>query len=78
MIFGGKPSSYIKVKEIEQTSDASNFAIPYIDNGIFKIRVMSEKEIHHSEHNRGEAKLQKPDFVFNRALGINDYTEPNR
>lgn len=37
MKLGGKRGSYIKVKEIEQTADGHDIAIPFIDNGIFKI-----------------------------------------
>jgi hypothetical protein len=45
MKIGGKPRSYIKVKEIEQTDDGHDFAIPYIDNGIFKIRVITHCQV---------------------------------
>ena len=34
--------SYIKVKEIEQNSSGTNFAIVYLDDGVFKLRVLGD------------------------------------
>ena len=39
---GGLPNSYIKVKEIEQNSTGTNFAVVYLDDGIFKLRVLGD------------------------------------
>ena len=79
MKIGGKPRSYIKVKEIEQTADGHDFAIPYIDNGIFKIRVITNCQIKSADqNNNGLMEGEINDFEFNNPLGIDNFTEPNR
>lgn len=39
---GGEKDSYIKVKEVEQNSNGTIFAVAYIDDGIFKLRTFGE------------------------------------
>jgi hypothetical protein len=80
MKIGGKPRSYIKVKDIEQTADGHDFAIPYIDNGIFKIRVTTRCQVEKAEkNNNGHLECSGcHDFEFNSVLGIDNYTEPNK
>lgn len=68
--FGGNEDSYIKVKEVEQYKDASRFAISYLDNGIFKIKVINIDKSNDKIETCVNAEL-------NSELGINNRTEPN-
>ena len=40
---GGKPDSYIKVKEVEQNFAGNHYAIVYIDDGNFRLRTFGKK-----------------------------------
>lgn len=35
---GGEPDSYIKLKEVMQNKEGTQFAIAYLDDGNFKLR----------------------------------------
>ena len=37
--FGGRQEDFIKLKEIEQNSDGTKFAIAYFNDGLFRVRV---------------------------------------
>ena len=37
-MIGGKETSYIKIKEVEQTSDGKKYAVVYNDDGHFYMR----------------------------------------
>jgi hypothetical protein len=40
--YGGTENSYIKMKDVEQDSDGTKYAIAYIDDGFFKLRVFDK------------------------------------
>lgn len=40
---GGEPDDYIKLKEVEQNENGTKFAISYMNNGNFKIRVFGQE-----------------------------------
>jgi hypothetical protein len=66
---GGKPKNYIKLKEVEQTSDGNKFAITYMDDGKFRIRTFQNKT-------RNESEIKRNEFDINKALGLDDFTMP--
>ena len=37
--YGGKPDSYIKMKDVEQNNQGDKFCAPYFNNGYFFIRM---------------------------------------
>jgi len=41
-MIGGKPVSYIRTKEVEQNSRGDKYAIVFIDDGKFYLRVFSK------------------------------------
>jgi hypothetical protein len=43
-MIGGKPDSYIKLKEVEQNSAGDFYAIAYYDDGKFRLRTFSEEQ----------------------------------
>jgi hypothetical protein len=66
---GGQPNSFIRCKEVEQNYAGNRYALVYIDDGKFRMRVFGKKE-------RSEKEVQDEEFKINEALGINDYTMP--
>ena len=44
MQIGGNPTSYIKVKEVEQNSRGDKYAIAFIDDGKFFIRTFDRNQ----------------------------------
>ena len=67
---GGLPTSYIKLKEVEQNSKGTYFAITYLDDGIFKLRTFGETT-------RTEDQIHMDEFNINEALGgMNNHTMP--
>ena len=67
--FGGKPTSYIKLKEVEQNSAGTYFAVTYIDDGQFKLRTFGEVT-------RTQEDIDENELDINSVLGINNYTMP--
>ena len=43
-MIGGTPTSYIKLKEVEQNATGSKFALTYLDDGIFRLRTFSKEK----------------------------------
>ena len=41
-VYGGHEQSYIKMKDVEQNSSGSLYCAPYVDDGIFKMRVFDQ------------------------------------
>lgn len=41
---GGNPDSFIKFKEVEQNEDGSSFAIAYIDDGNWRLRIFGKEQ----------------------------------
>jgi hypothetical protein len=67
--FGGLPDSYIKLKEVEQNSAGTKFAITYIDDGIFKLRIFGETF-------RTLEEIEANELNINKELGIDNFTMP--
>ena len=40
---GGNKGSYVKLKDVEQNFDGTLFALPYYDNGYWRIRIFGTK-----------------------------------
>lgn len=55
---GGKPKNYIKLKEVEQNSDGSKYAIAYLDDGKFRLRTFFNKT-------RSESEIKRNEFDIN-------------
>lgn len=66
---GGKDDSYIRLKEVEQNSTGKKYAIAFIDDGKFRLRVFGKETRHPSV-------IEKEEFDINKALSINDHTMP--
>ena len=67
---GGKPDSYIKCKEIEQSDDGTLFAAVYINDGYFRLRVFSEVA------RETEEEIERDELDINSVLGIDNSTIP--
>jgi len=66
---GGTPTSYIKLKEVEQNAAGDGFAIAYFDDGNFRIRTFGEAT-------RSEADIAAEELDVNKALGLDNHTMP--
>lgn len=66
---GGEPKNYIKIKDVEQNKDGTQYALCYIDDGVFKIRTFGKQ-------NRSEEEILANELNINEILGINNYTIP--
>ena len=67
--YGGTENSYIKMKDVEQNSAGTKYAIAYIDDGHFKLRVFDKEP-------RTEEQALEKELDVNKALGINNHTMP--
>jgi hypothetical protein len=67
--YGGTENSYIKMKDVEQNSTGDKYAIAYIDDGNFKLRVFDKEP-------RTEEQALEKELDVNKALGINNHTMP--
>ena len=63
---GGGPNQYIKLKEVEQSSDGKKYAIVYNDDGKFFLRTFGKET-------RTEEEIQKDELNINELLGLNDH-----
>ena len=45
---GGKDDSYIRLKEVEQNSTGKKYAVAFIDDGKFRLRVFGKETRHPS------------------------------
>ena len=66
---GGPDAKYIKLKEVEQNSAGTHFAIVYMDDGYFKLRTFGETT-------RDEEEIKETELDINKELGLNNYTIP--
>lgn len=66
---GGKEESFIRCKEVEQNSAGNKYAVIYVDDGKFRLRVFGKET-------RTEETIEAEEFNINAAIGINDYTMP--
>ena len=67
-IVGGKPDSYIKLKEVDQNATGDFYAIAYYDNGRFRLRTFDENQ--RSDQNEIEAA----ELDINTLLWIDEKT----
>ena len=67
---GGGPDQYIKLKEVQQNSKGSEFAIVYFDDGKFFLRNFGKVT-------RTKEEIAENEVDINKVLGINDYTMVN-
>jgi len=73
--------TYLKMKEIEQNGEGNVFAVPYLDDGIFKMRVFScdveqTQDKAKGNINRSEALIQETELNINDALRLDNHTMP--
>ena len=66
---GGTPTSYIKLKEVEQNAAGDGFAIAYFDDGNFRIRTFGTT-------NRTEDDIAAEELDVNKELGLDNHTMP--
>lgn len=66
---GGYPESFIRTKEVEQNSSGKKYALVYIDDGKFRMRVFGKEQ-------RSEEEIKRTEIDINTLLGINNYTMP--
>ena len=67
---GGLPDSYIKLKEVEQNSAGNKFAIAYLDDGKFRIRIFGEN------NRETQEEIDQSELDINKELGLNNHTMP--
>lgn len=67
--FGGKPDSYIKLREVEQNNAGNIFAVVYLDDGIFKLRTFGTET-------RKPEEIESNEFNINNALMLDNHTMP--
>jgi hypothetical protein len=68
-MIGGKEDSYIRCKEVQQNAAGQKYALMYVDDGKFRLRVFGKET-------RDPETIKREEFDINSALGINDYTMP--
>ena len=64
---GGKPESYIKLKDVEQNAIGSKFAITYFDDGKWRLRVFGKES-------RSEEEIARDELDINELIGLDDWT----
>lgn len=70
MVFYEKyTGNYIKLKEVEQNSNGSQFCTTYIDDGLFKLRIFEKT-------NRTPAEIAEKQLDINEKFGLDDYSMP--
>ena len=57
------------MKDVEQNKTGTQYALSYIDDGVFKIRTFGKV-------NRSEEEIAKSEININEVLGINNFTLP--
>ena len=76
--FGGKDEDYIKMKEVEQSSDGKNYAIIYNNDGHFFLRTFGKAPVNGEGNERSEEEIKANELDINKLLGINNYTMCNQ
>jgi hypothetical protein len=76
--FGGKEDDYIKMKEVEQSSDGKNYAIVYNNDGHFYLRTFGKKPEIGDDLERSEEEIAANELDINKLVGINNYTMCNQ
>jgi len=67
---GGDESQYIKIQEIEQNSNGSQFAFVFSDDGKFRMRVFGRET-------RTEEEIENTEIRINEMFDIDTYTMTN-
>lgn len=67
--FGDGHDSYIKLKDVEQNSKGNKFAVAYLDDGKFYLRLLGKE-------NRTDEEIKASELDINAALKLNDHTMP--
>jgi len=57
------------MKEVEQNSTGKKYALMYIDDGKFRMRVFEKTQ-------RSEDEIKRTEVDINALIGINNYTMP--
>lgn len=68
-IVGGRLDSYIKLKEIEQNSQGTLFCAPYIDDGMFRLRIFGSE-------NRSNKGASAKELKISELLGLDNHCMP--
>ena len=66
---GGDVNDYIKLKEVEQNEDGTKFAIAYLNDGAFRLRVFGEVT-------RTPEEIEADEVDINEELGLDNSTMP--
>ena len=69
-MIGGREDQYIKVKEVEQNSTGTMFAVVYFDDGYFRMRTFGKEQ-------RDRSVIAEEEVDFNRIFGLDNYTMAN-
>ena len=67
---GGEEENYIKLKEVEQNSDGTHYAIIYFDDGIWFLRTFGNET-------RTQEEIAENEVEINALLDLDDYTMVN-
>ena len=73
---GNGKTSYIKLKEVEQNSAGTKFAIAYLDDGRFRIRIFGEESREEADVEGWELDVNKELNMNNHTMPINDFPDP--
>ena len=66
----GCPNSYIKCKDVEQDDTGTKFALAYLNDGNYRIRVFTDKQ------RDDQDEILKEELDINKELDINNHTMP--
>jgi len=64
---GGEPDNYIKLKEVEQNSNGSKYAVAYFDDGKFRLRSFGKES-------RTDADIKSNELDINKLLSLDNWT----
>lgn len=73
---GNGKTSYIKLKEVEQNAKGTKFAIAYLDDGRFRIRIFGENNRNPEDIKGWELDVNEKLNMNNHTMPINDFPDP--
>lgn len=73
---GNGTTSYIKCKEVEQNAKGTKFAVSYLDDGKFRIRIFGETNREPKDIEGWELDINKELNMNNHTMPINDFPDP--
>ena len=76
-MIGGKETSYIKIKEVEQTSDGKKYAVVYNDDGHFYMRTF-EQTSKAGGPERTPEEIKDSELDINKLIDCNNHTMCNQ